>query len=93
MILLLGASGYVGQVFSSELRRRRRSFIPLTRQAIDYTSFDVLFNYVRKIKPEFIIQCGGLRAQAQRGRLRIGAGRGVVVRMRCSPKPSHGSAS
>jgi UDP-glucose 4,6-dehydratase len=59
MILLLGASGYVGQAFSTELRRRRWSFIPLTRRAIDYTSFDILFDYVRKMRPEFIINAAG----------------------------------
>jgi dTDP-4-dehydrorhamnose reductase len=59
MILLLGANGYVGQAFSSELRRRRCSFIPLTRKAIDYTSFDILFDYVRKMRPEFIINAAG----------------------------------
>ena len=59
MILLLGASGYVGQAFSAELRRRRWSFIPLTRKAIDYTSFDILFDYVRKMRPEFIVNAAG----------------------------------
>jgi len=59
MILLLGASGYVGQAFSAELRRRRWSFIPLTRRAIDYTRFDILFDYIRKIRPEFIINAAG----------------------------------
>jgi dTDP-4-dehydrorhamnose reductase len=59
MILLLGASGYVGQAFSAELRRRRWSFIPLTRRAINYTNFDVLFDYVRKIRPEFLINAAG----------------------------------
>ncbi|MGA3266428.1 MAG: sugar nucleotide-binding protein [Verrucomicrobiota bacterium] len=59
MILLLGAGGYVGQAFARELRRRRWSFIPLTRKAIDYSSFDVLFDYVRKIRPEFIINAAG----------------------------------
>jgi UDP-glucose 4,6-dehydratase len=59
MILLLGASGYVGQAFSSELRRRRWPFIPLTRKAIDYTSFHILFDYVRKMRPEFIINAAG----------------------------------
>jgi len=59
MILLLGASGYVGQAFSAQLRRRRWSFIPLTRRAIDYTSFDILFDYVRKMRPEFIINAAG----------------------------------
>jgi len=59
MILLLGASGYMGQAFATELRRRRYSFIPLTRKAIDYTSFELLFDYIRKLKPEFIINAAG----------------------------------
>ena len=59
MILLLGASGYVGQAFGAELRRRRLSFIPLTRRAIDYTSFEILFDYVRKMRPEFLINAAG----------------------------------
>ena len=59
MILLLGASGYIGQAFSAELRRRNRPFIPLTRRAIDYTRFDILFDYVRKMRPEFIINAAG----------------------------------
>ncbi|MBI3852471.1 MAG: sugar nucleotide-binding protein [Verrucomicrobia bacterium] len=59
MILLLGASGYVGQAFATELRRRQWPFIPLTRQAFDYTNFDLLFDYVRKTQPEFIINAAG----------------------------------
>ncbi len=59
MILLLGASGHMGQAFATELRRRRYGFIPLTRKAIDYTSFELLFDYVRKLKPEFIINAAG----------------------------------
>jgi dTDP-4-dehydrorhamnose reductase len=59
MIVLLGASGYIGQAFSAELRRRRWAFIPLTRRAIDYTNFDILFDYVRKLRPEFIINAAG----------------------------------
>jgi UDP-glucose 4,6-dehydratase len=59
MILLLGASGYVGQAFSAELRRRKWSFIPLTRRAFDYTSFDILFDYIRKMRPEFVINAAG----------------------------------
>jgi dTDP-4-dehydrorhamnose reductase len=59
MILLLGASGYVGQAFSAELRRRRWSFIPLTRRAIDYSNFDILFDYIRKMRPEFVINAAG----------------------------------
>ncbi len=49
----------MGQAFATELRRRRYSFIPLTRRAIDYTSFELLFDYIRKLKPEFIINAAG----------------------------------
>ena len=59
MILLLGASGYIGQAFAAELRRRRYPFVPLARMAIDYTQFDILFDYVRKMKPSFIINAAG----------------------------------
>jgi dTDP-4-dehydrorhamnose reductase len=59
MILLLGASGYLGQAFASELLRRGCDFIPLTRRVIDYTDFDLLFDYVRRIRPEFLINAAG----------------------------------
>ena len=59
MVLLLGASGYFGTAFASELRRRGHSFIPLTRQAFDYTRFDYLFDYLRTMKPGFVINASG----------------------------------
>ncbi len=59
MILLLGASGYIGQAFAAELRRRRYPFVPLARMAIDYTQFDILFDYVHKMRPSFIINAAG----------------------------------
>jgi dTDP-4-dehydrorhamnose reductase len=59
MILLLGASGYVGQAFADELRRRECPFIPLTRQAFDYAEFDLLFDYMRKMRPVFVINASG----------------------------------
>lgn len=59
MILLLGASGYVGRAFAGELRRRGYCFIPLSRKAIDYTDFDLLFDYLRKMRPEFLINAAG----------------------------------
>jgi dTDP-4-dehydrorhamnose reductase len=55
MILLLGASGYIGRTFASELRRRGHCFIPLTRRAFDYTRFDFLFDYLRTMRPAFLI--------------------------------------
>ncbi len=59
MILLLGASGYLGQAFVQELRARRQSFIPLSRTAVDYTEFEVLLDYVRRTKPSFLINAAG----------------------------------
>jgi UDP-glucose 4,6-dehydratase len=59
MILLLGARGYIGQAFAAELRRRRYPFVPLTRMAIDYTQFDILFDYVHQMRPSFIINAAG----------------------------------
>src|SRR5208283_3409136 len=55
MILLLGASGFIGRAFASELRRRGHSFIPLTRRAFDYTRFDFLFDYLRTMRPAFVV--------------------------------------
>jgi dTDP-4-dehydrorhamnose reductase len=61
MILLLGASGYIGRAFANELRRRGDNFIPLTRKAVNYADFNLLFEYVRKLRPEFIINAAGYR--------------------------------
>jgi dTDP-4-dehydrorhamnose reductase len=59
MILLTGATGYIGQAFAAELRKRGLPFVPLSRQTLDYTRFDVLFNYVRSVNPRFIINAAG----------------------------------
>lgn len=57
--LLLGATGYIGQAFTRELRRRGNRFIPLTRTAVDYTCFEQLFDYIRKMKPGLVINAAG----------------------------------
>ena len=59
MILLLGATGYLGRAFAAELRKRKIPFTPLTRRALDYTRFDILFNYLHKLKPDFVINAAG----------------------------------
>src|ERR1043166_1383522 len=59
MILLLGASGYVGQAFAEELARRRVEFAPLSRKQIDYTRFDALLRHLAQAKPEFVINAAG----------------------------------
>jgi dTDP-4-dehydrorhamnose reductase len=59
MILLLGATGYVGQGFARELQRRKTDFIPLTRQQVDYTRFDVLLEFLKTKKPAFVVNAAG----------------------------------
>jgi len=59
MILLLGASGYIGEAFAAELRRRKTKFIPLARKQVDYTRFDLLLEFLRTKKPLFVINAAG----------------------------------
>src|ERR1051326_3570047 len=58
MVLLLGANGYIGQAFARELRRRGDNYIPLSLDAFDYTRFGLLFDYIRKMQPSFVINAG-----------------------------------
>ncbi len=59
MILLLGATGYIGQAFAKELQRRNENFIPLSRQQVDYTRFDLLLDFLKTKKPAFLVNCAG----------------------------------
>jgi dTDP-4-dehydrorhamnose reductase len=59
MFLLLGATGYIGQAFAKALTRKGHRFIPLSRSALDYTRFELLFDYVRRIQPKFLINAAG----------------------------------
>jgi dTDP-4-dehydrorhamnose reductase len=59
MILLLGASGYIGKAFVTELQRRRTDFIPLSRKQADYTRFDVLLDFLKTKRPTFVVNAAG----------------------------------
>lgn len=59
MILLLGATGYIGEAFAAELRRQKKEFIPLSRKEVDYTRFDRLVEFLRAKKPTFLINAAG----------------------------------
>jgi dTDP-4-dehydrorhamnose reductase len=59
MILLLGASGYIGEAFVKELQWRKADFIPLSRKQIDYTRFDLLLDFLKNKKPEVVINAAG----------------------------------
>ena len=59
MILLLGATGFIGKAFASELSRRKADFIPLSRQQVDYTRFDALLDFLKSKNPAFVINAAG----------------------------------
>src|ERR1017187_2172401 len=59
MIVLLGASGYIGSTFARALRDRNWPFIAPSRKQTDYTSFETLLQYLRDIKPDFLINAAG----------------------------------
>lgn len=59
MILLLGASGYMGEAFARELLRRKKDFLPVSRKQTDYTRFGPLLDLLKSKKPEFVINSAG----------------------------------
>jgi dTDP-4-dehydrorhamnose reductase len=59
MILLLGATGYIGQAFATELQKRNQPFVALSRSALDYTKFDLLLKHLQQTKPEFVVNAAG----------------------------------
>ena len=59
MILLLGATGYIGEAFARELKRRNEKFISLSRKEVDYTRFDLLLEFLRAKKPSFVVNSAG----------------------------------
>jgi dTDP-4-dehydrorhamnose reductase len=59
MILLLGATGYIGQAFAEELRERNVDFTAPTRRELDYTRFEQIVTLLRERKPEFVVNAAG----------------------------------
>jgi dTDP-4-dehydrorhamnose reductase len=59
MILLLGATGYIGKAFAVELTRRKTDFISPSRQQVDYTRFDALLEFLKAKKPSFVVNAAG----------------------------------
>ena len=59
MILLLGATGYIGQAFAHELERRGKEFIAPTRKELDYTRFETFLMLLRDRRPEFVVNSAG----------------------------------
>ena len=59
MIVILGATGYIGQAFAEELQRRKIDFIAPTRKELDYTQFETLRRLLRERRPAFLVNAAG----------------------------------
>jgi dTDP-4-dehydrorhamnose reductase len=59
MILVLGATGYMGQAFTRELAARKQPFTALSRSELDYARFDVFLKYLLQKRPAFVVNAAG----------------------------------
>jgi len=59
MIVLLGGTGYMGRQFVATLRERGLPFVAPSRAETDYTRFDSLLEFLRRTKPDFLINAAG----------------------------------
>jgi dTDP-4-dehydrorhamnose reductase len=58
-VVLLGASGYIGQAFALELEKRRHPLLRLSRKELNYARFDTLLRFLRETRPAFVINAAG----------------------------------
>ncbi len=59
MILLLGATGYVGKEFEKVLTLLGLNFKAVSRSQLNYTSAIELKHYLKSLRPDFIINAAG----------------------------------
>lgn len=59
MVILLGATGFVGGAFLAFLRQRGIPVRPVSRAQMDYTSLASLEQFLRDEAPDLLINCAG----------------------------------
>jgi dTDP-4-dehydrorhamnose reductase len=59
MILLLGATGYVGGKYAAYLSQKGVAHRAVSRSEVDYTRMDPLVRMLRDLKPTFLINAAG----------------------------------
>ena len=59
MIVLLGASGYIGEAFERVIRERGYPLTPVSRKYLDYTRFEALVDFIKTVKPSLLINAAG----------------------------------
>ncbi|MDR2430091.1 MAG: sugar nucleotide-binding protein [Puniceicoccales bacterium] len=59
MVILLGASGYVGQAYARYLSAENIAFAGVSRRDVDYGRVDVLADFLGAARAEFVINAAG----------------------------------
>ena len=59
MIWILGASGYIGEAFVAEAKKRKLDYRSVSRRNLDYTDFRTLLGALKKEKPDFVVNAAG----------------------------------
>ena len=59
MIMILGASGYVGKEFINYFKKTNIDYINVSLKRDDYRKFYCINNLIKSKKPSFIINCAG----------------------------------
>jgi dTDP-4-dehydrorhamnose reductase len=59
MIWILGASGYIGEAFVAEAKKRKLDYRSVSRHELDYTDFRTLLGALKKEKPDFVVNAAG----------------------------------
>ena len=59
MIWILGASGYIGEAFVAEAKKRKLDYRSVSRRNLDYTDFQTLLGALKKEKPDFVVNAAG----------------------------------
>ncbi len=59
MILVLGATGYVGAKYAAYLGRREIPFRAVSRAELDYTRLENLIQLIKDTQPEFLVNAAG----------------------------------
>jgi len=59
MIWILGASGYIGEAFVAEAKKRKLDYRSVSRRDLDYTDFRTLLGALKREKPDFVVNAAG----------------------------------
>ena len=59
MIWILGGSGYIGEAFVAEAKKRKLDYRSVSRRNLDYTDFRTLLGALKKEKPDFVVNATG----------------------------------